>query len=115
MANSHMHHVHQAVPNFFYFRRAGAEPTPLAPWTRRRQALIEKLATYGDTGMPVNVKHAAKTHTREAGSCDLQRLIREGYAQMTGKSRTGLGNKQHKCVRLTALGKTLVPPVEIKA
>lgn len=117
MANPHLQHTTTAVPTHFYVRPAGATPTPMAPWRQRRIALAARIASRGETGMPVNIKHTLKTNTGEGVSVDLRRLIDEGYAVLSAKSRGPFlrrigGGKQYKVVRLTPKGLRLLPAVE---
>lgn len=116
MSNPHTKNVNTAVPTSFYFRRAGATPTPQAPWAKRRVALAEKIAGR-DGALPVNISHAHKTNTTEKDSIDLRRFIEEGYAVLSPKTVRGShmrprslgGGKQYKTVKLTDKGLALLP------
>lgn len=87
----------------------------LLPWSRRRVKIARKIASRGQGGMPVNIKHTTKTNTREPDSRDLSRFISQGYARLTHKSSRPRSRpfsqppgKQYKTVILTNKGWALI-------
>lgn len=87
----------------------------LLPWSARRVKIAQKIASRGEGGLPVNIKHAAKTNTKEPDSLDLSRFISQGYAKLSHKSSrprsrpfTRPPGKQYKTVILTTKGWSLL-------
>lgn len=115
MPNVHQKNTTTSVPTRYYLGRSGVDPTPLAPWIQRRQALVEKIASR--VSLRVNVSHALKTNTREQDSRDLRRAIEEGYVVLSQKPNTGRSTKERpgqvgkQCreVTLSDKGRALLP------
>lgn len=75
-------------------------------WTQRRLELLQTIQHRGGR-LPVNTKRNVKTYTNEQHSKDIRRLLKEGYAKVTGKS-TDVGRKNNRYLILTREGMLLL-------
>lgn len=85
---------------------------PIKPWTERRAELCKKIQAWCDkngyNGMPVNIGYFYKTNTQEDSAKDCLRLVKEGYAELSGKTfvrRTLRFTIKARHITLTAKGK----------
>ena len=104
-------------PKSSQYRWGAVWPDPQLPWAERRLVLLRDLVLREEGGTGEGIDYAPKGRTRLHKSREITRLIEEGLAVLTHKTRRAQprwsgGGRQTKRLEATPAGKALVavPP-----